>query len=205
MDKQSKNKKVFKVSKPAFNIAISHKWTVLVVILAFILSVAISSVTSGIMSDMSIVGAFFVLMAIIVINVLFDMAGTAVAAAEEHPFHSLSTRKVKGAAQSINVIRHAPQVANLCNDVIGDIAGIISGASTAIIVAELTSIMGVGSVWISLSLTGLVASLTIGGKAFFKGIAMQNCNHIVFLIGKILYYFSKLTAPFKKKNRGSKK
>lgn len=63
------------------------------------------------------------------INILFDMIGTAVQSAEEKPFHSLAARKVKGARESISVIRHAPQLANLCCDVIGDIAGIISGAN----------------------------------------------------------------------------
>lgn len=209
MDKNNNNgkarKKIFKVSKPALNIEISHKWTVTVVVLAFFLSVAISSVTSGVMARLDIVCAFFVLMAIVVINVGFDMIGTAVGAAEEHPFHSLAARRVSGAAQTISVIRHAPQVANLCNDVIGDIAGIISGASTALIVTKLATLLGVGSVWISLSLTGLVSSLTIGGKAFFKGIAMQNCNQIVFFIGKLLYCVSCVTAPFKKRKKGSKR
>ena len=64
------------------------------------------------------------------------MIGTAVQSAEEKPFHSLAARKVKGARESISVIRHAPQLANLCCDVIGDIAGIISGATTTLIVSE---------------------------------------------------------------------
>lgn len=66
----------------------------------------------------------------------YDWYGCSVIA-EEKPFHSLAARKVKGARESISVIRHAPQLANLCCDVIGDIAGIISGATTTLIVSEL--------------------------------------------------------------------
>ena len=66
------------------------------------------------------------------------MIGTAVQSAEEKPFHSLAARKVKGARESISVIRHAPQLANLCCDVIGDIAGIISGATTTLIAVSYT-------------------------------------------------------------------
>ncbi|MCX7714483.1 MAG: hypothetical protein N2171_01950 [Clostridia bacterium] len=198
--KKSKNKNSFKVSKPANNITVSHKWTVIVVILSFVLSVAFSSVTSTIMDELAVGWAFFVLFSIILVNIVFDIVGTAVATAEETPFHSLASRKVKGAAQSVKIIRHAPQIANMCNDVIGDIAGIISGASTAIIVTQMVSIFKINGVMLSLVLTGFVGALTIGGKAFSKGVAMQNCNYIVFLLGKCFYYIQKLN-PLK----GSKK
>ena len=130
--------------------------------------------------------AFIVLFAIIAINILFDMIGTAVQSAEEKPFHSLAARKVKGARESISVIRHAPQLANLCCDVIGDIAGIISGATTTLIVSELVAKFNP-----SLILTGIVSSLTIGGKAMSKGISMNNGNSIVFTVGKIMSVFKR--------------
>ncbi len=195
-----KNKSSFKVSKPVANITVSHKWTAVVLILSFLLSVAFSAVTSGILDQIGLLWAFVVLGLIIVLNVGFDMLGTAVAAAEEFPFHSLAARKVKGATQSVKIIRHAPQVANMCNDVIGDIAGIISGASTAIIVAELVSSFGWNGMLLSLLLTGFVSAFTIGGKAFFKGISMRNCNDVIFLMGKVLYYWEKLFSPFRRNN-----
>lgn len=199
--KRSKKNKSFQVAKPSQNINVSHKWTITVLILSFLLSFAFGSVTSGIMADLHIILAFIILAVIIVINVAFDMFGTAVAAAEEFSFHSLAARKVRGASESVKIIRHAPQVSNLCNDVIGDIAGIISGSSTAIIVAELVASFGLNGVFTSLILTALVASLTIGGKAFFKGIAMQNCNSIIFFLGKCYYYAVHPFAVFRKKKR----
>lgn len=200
LDKPRPNgKKSFQVSKPAQNISVSHKWTIFVIILSFFLSVVFSSITSGVMGNMHIVGAFIILLFIILINIGFDMFGTAVASAEEYPFHSLAARKVKGASHSVKIIRHAPQVSNVCNDVIGDIAGIISGSSTAIIVVQLTANFGVNGTIASLILTAFVASFTIGGKSFCKGLAMQNSNHIIFFMGKCYYILDKFISIFKKR------
>ena len=111
------------------------------------------------------------------------MIGTAVQSAEEKPFHSLAARKVKGARESISVIRHAPQLANLCCDVIGDIDGLI--------VSELVAKFHLRGILPSLILTGIVGSLTIGGKAMSKGISMNNGNSIVFTVGKIMSVFKR--------------
>ena len=43
----------------------------------------------------------------------------------------------------------------------------------------------------SLILTGIVGSLTIGGKAMSKGISMNNGNSIVFTVGKIMSVFKR--------------
>lgn len=188
MDKSDTHgRKKFKVPKPDSNVSTSHKWTVLVIIMSFVLSVVFSAVTSAAMESLSIFFAFMVLFLIIAINILFDMVGTAVQSAEEKPFHSLSSRKVAGAKESITIIRHAPQLANMCCDVIGDIAGIISGAATALIVAELISILNLHGMLPSLILTGIVSALTIGGKSMSKSVSMQNGNSIVFMVGKLMY------------------
>lgn len=193
MDKSDiPKRKNFKVPRPNSNVSASHKWTVIVLILSFILSVFFSFVTSVAMQSITIFFAFVLLLLIIAVNILFDMVGTAVQSAEEAPFHSLAARKVSGAKESISVIRHAPQLANMCCDVIGDIAGIISGATTTLIVAELVAMFSLKGMLPSLILTGLVGALTIGGKAMSKGISMQNGNAIVFIVGKIMYFFTHL-------------
>lgn len=196
MDKSDlPGRKSFKMPAPDLNVSTSHKWTIVVVILSFVLSVIFSFITSAAMQSLSVFFAFIILFLIIAINILFDMIGTAVQSAEEHPFHSLASRKVAGAKESISVIRHSPQLANMCCDVIGDIAGIISGATTALIVSELVAMFQLRGMLPSLILTGLVSSLTIGGKAMSKGISMQNGNYIVFMVGRLMYFFKR----FKKK------
>lgn len=193
MDKSDiPKRKKFTVPRPKINVSISHKWTVTVLILSFVLSVFFSFITSTLMESLTLFFAFMLLLVIIAVNIFFDMIGTAVQSAEERPFHSLAARKATGAKESISVIRHAPQLANLCCDVIGDIAGIISGATTALIVAELVAAFNLKGILPSLILTGLVGALTIGGKAMSKGISMQNGNSIVFAVGKMMYFFKSL-------------
>lgn len=190
MDKSDiPRRKKFKVPQPNSNVSTSHKWTIIVTLLSFTLSMFFSFVTSVAMKSLTVFFAFVLLFVIIAINIIFDMVGTAVQSAEEKPFHSLAARKVHGAKESIAVIRHAPQLANMCCDVIGDIAGIISGATTALIVAELVAIFNLQGILPSLILTGFVGALTIGGKAMSKGISMQNGNYIVFIVGKMMYFF----------------
>lgn len=193
MDKSDiPKRKKFKIARPKLNVSTTHKWTVAVLILSFVLSVFFSFMTSAAMNSISVFFAFLLLLFIIAVNILFDMVGTAVQSAEEEPFHSLASRKVPGARESISVIRHAPQLANLCCDVIGDIAGIISGATTALIVAELVSMFSLKGMLPSLIITGFVGALTIGGKAMSKGISMNNGNSIVFVVGKMMYFFKHL-------------
>ncbi len=193
MDKSDLPKrKKFKVPHPNINVSTSHKWTAVVLVLSFVLSVFFSFITSMAMESLTITLAFVLLLVIIAINIIFDMVGTAVQSAEEKPFHSLSSRRVPGAKESISVIRHAPQLANMCCDVIGDIAGIISGATTTLIVTELVARFHLHGMLPSLILTGLVGALTIGGKAMSKGISMQNGNSIVFMVGKMMYFLKHL-------------
>lgn len=182
-------KNSFKVSKPAQNISASISWNIIVIILSFVLSVIFSAVTTISLSRLDLLWAFFVLFAIIVINILFDIIGTATQTAEESPFHSLAARKVKGAAQSVMIIRHAPQISNFCCDCMGDVAGIISGGVTALIVAELVSAFSLEGIMPSLMLTGIVSALTIGGKAVFKVVSIKNSNRIVYFMGKAVSVF----------------
>lgn len=193
MDKSDiPKRKKFKPPRPDINVSASHKWTAVVLVLSFALSVFFSFVTSAAMESLTVFFALILLLVIIAVNIIFDMIGTAVQSAEEQPFHSLAARKVKGARETISVIRHAPQLANMCCDVIGDIAGIISGAMTALIAAELTAMFHVKGILVSLILTGIVSSLTIGGKAICKDISMRNGNAIVFMVGKIMCFFTRI-------------
>ena len=62
----------------------------------------------------------------------------AVATANEKPFHSMASRKVPGALEAIRLLRNAERVSSICNDVVGDICGVVSGSASATI-ATLTS------------------------------------------------------------------
>lgn len=201
LNKALKRKQRLKVKSAGQNVKVSHRWTVSITVCAFALSVLFSIITSG-AEQLGIVLALVTLLIIILLGVVFDIAGVAVSTASEEPFHAMAAKKIPGARQSIRIIRSAQQISSLCNDVIGDIAGIISGAMTSAIVISLAAILPEGEVLINLLLAGLVAALMIGGKAAGKGFAMTHNNEIVFMIGRMVYFFQYVfTFRGKKKNR----
>ena len=179
------------------------RWTFLSMLITFSLSVLMNIVSEIAINEDTPAGiALCVLFAIILIGVLFDIVGTAVTAAEEAPFHSMSSHRVKGAATGINLLRNAERVSNICNDVIGDICGIVSGSTTAVIVGMLFAEKGATyAFWGGILVAACVASLTVGGKAFGKGIAISKSNDIVYMVAKALSVFEKdAKANGKKKN-----
>lgn len=166
------------------------KWALLSTLLTFSLSFVIQFISEVSINDSPLAVALLVLLVIVLIGILFDVIGTAVTAADEAPFHSMAAQKVRGASRGIRLIRNAERVSNVCNDVVGDICGIVSGSTTAVIVARLFS-SGDTVLLSALAVTASVASLTVGGKAFGKGIAISCSNDIVFAVAKMLSVFEK--------------
>ena len=115
---------------------IRRRWVIFITIFAFLLSVFMSTFSDILLRKSNTAVAFIVLIAIIFIGILFDIIGVAVTVTDEKPFHSMAASKVKGAKSSLMLIRNASRVSNVCNDVIGDICGIISGSSAAFIVTQ---------------------------------------------------------------------
>jgi len=188
------SKKSFQFKKN--KIASNNRWNISITVVTFFLSIGINLLSSMLLKEVSLVFAFLVLLFIISLGVLFDIIGLSVATAEEAPFHSLSSRKVAGAKEAISLIRSAQQISNLCNDVVGDIAGVVTGASSAMIAVSIASFLGTQyTTPISLVLTALAAAITVGGKAVGKGIALSYNNSIMLMIGKMWY---SIKFPFKK-------
>ena len=133
--------------------------------------------------------ALLILLLFIGLGILFDILGTAVMSADPKPFHSMAAHKEKGAKQALALLRHADRVSSVCNDVVGDICGIVSGATSAVIVTQLQNGFNVESVLVSVAVTSLVSGLTIGGKAVGKPFAMKKSTRIVYLAGRFLYLF----------------
>ena len=121
---------------------------------------------------------------VIVIGIIFDMIGTATLSSNEAAFHAKSSRKIKGAKEAISLLKNSVKVASICNDVIGDICGIISGGMGAMVALSLSNIIGNTTIS-SILVSAIVSSLTVGGKAIFKTVAIKKCDEIVFLVGKI--------------------
>ena len=163
-----------------------RRWTVSIVVCAFFLSVFMSLFSDVLLRHSNTLIAFVILIVIILIGILFDIVGVAVTVADPAPFHSMASNRVKGAKSSLIMIRNASRVSNVCNDVVGDTCGIISGTSAAYIVTQISAAGLVDFAVASVVLSGLVASMTIGGKAMGKELAIVNAKNIMTLIGKII-------------------
>ncbi|SFJ30878.1 hypothetical protein [Thermoflavimicrobium dichotomicum] len=167
------------------------RWAVTVGIISAILAMILSFTSSSILSGLSWIGGFVVLFGIVGIGIGFDMLGIAAAAATEQPFHSMAAQKVAGAKEAIGIIRRADQFANFCNDVIGDISGVISGAAALAVVSSLIASypqLDKNQWLVNTLLVSLISALTVGGKALGKTISIHYANHIIFRVGKFFYY-----------------
>jgi len=164
------------------------RWVVTIFLVTIVVSGTISLLSDLIMSGSSMPVAFFILLVIIFVGIIFDIVGMAVASADEKPFHSMASRKVPGAQESIQLLRNAERVSSICNDVVGDICGVVSGSASATIAASILSNFDFS--WpqiVSLLMSALAAGLTVGGKAIGKGFAVSSSTKIVHGVGKLLY------------------
>ena len=169
------------------------KWTGVIFASTIGISATMSFLSNELLSGGGLALSLLVLFAIILIGIVFDIIGVAVTAAEEGPFHSMAARKSPEAVIAIRLLRKADRVSSFCNDVVGDICGIISGSAAAVIaVRAVTSDDPILSVVVQLGMSALVAGLTIGGKSLGKSIAMLNSTAIVHAASKIIYTIKSL-------------
>ena len=179
------------------------RWVVTIFIVTIFVSGAISLLSDFLMERSSMAVAFLILLLIIFVGIVFDIIGMAVASADEKPFHSMAARKVAGAQEAIALLRNAERVSSICNDVVGDICGVVSGSASATIAVQIISNFTFS--WpqiISLGMSALAAGLTVGGKAVGKSFAVNSCTSIVHTVGKLIYGLRHMSVLFnKKKNK----
>jgi hypothetical protein len=169
-----------------------NKWVIQIILLTFIISAGFSFVSEVLLRNVEILVAFIILILIIGIGIIFDIIGVAVTAADETPFHSMSSRKLMGAKTSVALIRNASKISNICNDVIGDVSGIVSGAAGTILVVKLSPLTSTKDrLLLTILASSIIASITVGGKAIAKHFAITKCNSIVYRVGFIIEEFKK--------------
>ena len=167
------------------------KWLVTITLLAFIISFVFSLVSEMTLSKVNLVIGITILIIFIAIGIIFDMVGVAVTSTTESPLNAMSAKKIKGAKKAVSFKKNADKVSSFCNDVIGDICGIISGSAGVTITATISETYNLDIFWVGLIITAIIASLTIGGKALFKSVAMKNSNKIVYITAKVISIFEK--------------
>lgn len=177
MSKNKKNKKT--------------KWIITISLLAFTISFAFSLVSELTLSKVGLILSIIILLLFIGIGIIFDMIGVAVTSGTESPLNAMSSKKLKGAKKAVLFKKNADKVSSFCNDVIGDICGIISGSAGVTITANISKTYNLDIFWVGLIITSVIASLTIGGKALCKSIAMKKSKEIVYFTAKIISIFEK--------------
>lgn len=180
----AKNKKSNKVD---------YGWIIKVIIISFIISILFSFVSEITIPNFNIIVGIIICLLFVLIGIIFDMIGVSVTASDESIFNSMASNKVRGARLAVHLKKKADRVSSFCNDVVGDICGIVSGSTGAVIAIRLSNILNCDLLLITLIITGLISSITIGGKAVVKGIAIRRSNVILhrFAIFLSIFYRSR--------------
>lgn len=176
------------------------RWVITIFLVTIVVSALISLISEEVMDSSSMFVAFLILFVIVLIGILFDVIGVAVTSADEAPFHAMAARKVPGAKESINLLRQAEKVSSICNDVVGDICGVVSGSASATIAAQvLRNFQFSWPKLVVLTMSALVAGLTVGGKAIGKTFAVNSSTNIVHSVGKFLFWLHNIPKLWKRK------
>lgn len=166
-----------------------YRWILKISVISFMISVFFSASSESLIPNVPIIVGILILFLFIAIGIIFDMVGMSVASANEKVFHSMNSRKVKGADIAVLLKKNASKVSTFCNDVVGDVSGIVSGTAGVIISSSISNKFNLPLIFTTLLITGIISALTIGGKAIFKSYAINKSD-------LILYEFSKIVSKF---------
>ncbi|TRM10557.1 hypothetical protein FH966_01825 [Lentibacillus cibarius] len=172
----------------------SIPWSSKIMLTTFIMALFFSFMSSLFREGAGLVISLTIVLVFILIGIIGDTIGLASATAKEEYFRAMASKKIKGAKEATYITRNAPLFSSFFNDVVGDIAGIVSGAASTSVVFQLgrminTTEGSLGFIAISVLLTSLIAAVTVGGKAVCKTIAIYKSTPIILFTGKILYMF----------------
>lgn len=170
---------------------VNKKWLITIVLVSFCLSVFLSFVSELTIPKANLVVGIIICLIFVFIGILFDIIGVSVTSADPKVFHSMSSRKVRGASIASKFIKNSEKVSSFCCDVIGDICGVISGSASVTIALLISNSLNINLLITTLVTTGIVSSITIGGKAIGKGFAINKSNIILYECAKILVIFYK--------------
>src|SRR5699024_9030524 len=162
----------------------SIKFSITIAVITFVLAAIFSSFSSAILPKVTWVLGMLLVLFFVVIGIFFDMLGIASAAADEAPLHAMAAEKVTGAREAVLIYKNVDKFASFCNDVIGDISGIISGSALTVVMIEIMNINNIEEesllqIGLSVFLTSIIAALTVGGKAIGKYMAMNSSTEII--------------------------
>jgi len=169
-----------------FHLDLNTIWILEITLIAFVVSLVLSLFSDIVISNTTAIVSLVVLVVFILLGIIFDMIGVAVTVADEKVFNSMAAKKIRGAKTALKFIKNKSKMSSFCNDVIGDICGILSGSAGVTIAIALSNKLSISQVITNLIITSLIAALTIGGKALGKSFAINKSNRILYLFSKFL-------------------
>ena len=160
-------------------------------ILTFLLSLLFSLITNLISYQFGIIATIVAIILVISVGILFDLIGASSLTSKEATFHAMGSQKVKGAKTAIFLIKNNAKVSSICNDIIGDICGIVSGGLGTVLAINISTHFNINAAYITMIIAALISALTVGGKAIFKNIAIKHSDAILFRVAIIINIFKK--------------
>lgn len=189
-DRERQSSSVIKKKESKKSPSLDFRWAGKIILITLVTSFCLSYLSESVLQGMSYIMAVVILLVDIALGIFFDMLGTAVTTADVKVLNSMASRKVRGAKLALFFVSHAASVSNFCNDVIGDICGIISGSMCVVISSGISSSIGGKALTIiTVGVTAVTAAATVGGKALGKNVAIKYNNKIVYNASRICSLF----------------
>jgi hypothetical protein len=169
------------------------EWRRLVYLLAltFGLALGVTVLAQRTMRRLTLWSGFMTVIIIVMLGVVFDVIGVAATRAQEPPFLAMASKRLPGARHALYLVRNADRVATICCDVVGDIAGTLSGAAGFAIVIGLLGSRSEEALAGALTVAS-IASFTVLGKALGKRVAIREANTIIRCVGTALDWGGRL-------------
>jgi len=183
----------------------TNRWAIFITVWTFVLAITFSFLSEIVVRNLQLAVAFSILVIIVLTGIFFDIIGIAVAASDDKSLNGMAAQKIPGAREAVILHKNAGAVSNFCNDVIGDICGIVSGAAGAVIVLRFISLYPIiKATTLGILFSSIIAAMTVGGKAFGKNIAIEKADEITYETGRFLNFVNRKTGiaivNFDKKN-----
>lgn len=170
-------------------------WTIQVTIFTFFLAVVVGLLSQIATKSSDIFVQIFILTFLILVSIIFDSIGVSATSSNlEVAMMYTTCPRVRRIAQKL--IINSEKVNNICNDVVGDMCGILSGGCCVNISIKLSQ-MGLNGLVATIVVSSIVTALTVGGKATVKGISVASSEQIVVMVAKLL---SRIAPKKKDKN-----
>jgi CBS domain containing-hemolysin-like protein len=157
--------------------------------LAFLVAIFVSLPAQAAVQRLGAPPALGLVALLVIVGVLGDLVGVAAAAADEPSLHAMAAKRLPGARAALHLKRRADRVTSVAGDIVGDIASTISAAAGAAIALRVAAASGWPAELTAAVAIGGVAGLTVGGKAFVKGLALRHANRVLYAVGYVWRWF----------------